>query len=140
MEKLKSELLQLLTDNYYLYLKTQNYHWNVKGINFKALHELFEEQYNDLALANDEIAERIRILGDEVTLDSAQISKFKISKIDNSLNAQGMINDLVASHQYILNDLKNIDDSCDDEGTEMIIDDRIAATEKTIWILQSHLG
>lgn len=55
-----------LADNYALYLKTQNYHWNVIGPNFRALHLLFEEQYTDLFTANDDIAERIRTLGAKV--------------------------------------------------------------------------
>ena len=62
-----TEALQIvLADNYALYLKTQNYHWNVTGANFRSLHLLFEEQYTDLFTANDDIAERIRTLGPKV--------------------------------------------------------------------------
>ncbi|HJT06289.1 MAG TPA: DNA starvation/stationary phase protection protein, partial [Stellaceae bacterium] len=56
-------LSKLLADTYTLYLKTQGFHWNVVGPRFHDLHKLFEEQYNELAAANDEIAERIRALG-----------------------------------------------------------------------------
>ena len=56
-------LAKLLADTYVLYLKTQNFHWNVVGSQFYTLHEVFEGHYNELAAAVDEIAERIRILG-----------------------------------------------------------------------------
>lgn len=56
-------LSQLLADTYTVYLKTHNYHWNVTGPMFSTLHAMFEEQYTELALAVDEIAERIRALG-----------------------------------------------------------------------------
>lgn len=53
-------LKNVLADNYALYLKTQNYHWNVEGVNFRGLHLLFEEQYTDLTMAIDTVAELIR--------------------------------------------------------------------------------
>lgn len=56
-------LSRLLSDTYVLYLKTHNFHWNVTGPSFRTLHLMFEEQYNELALAVDSIAERIRALG-----------------------------------------------------------------------------
>lgn len=56
-------LSRLLSDTYVLYLKTHNFHWNVTGPMFRTLHLMFEEQYNELALAVDLIAERIRALG-----------------------------------------------------------------------------
>src|SRR3982751_3819016 len=56
-------LSRLLADTYTLYLKTHNFHWNVTGSMFQTLHLMFETQYNELALAVDLIAERIRALG-----------------------------------------------------------------------------
>src|SRR5665647_2298824 len=63
-------LAQLLADSYTLYLKTQDYHWNVTGQQFGALHALFEAQYTDLALAVDAIAKRIRALGHRTPLEA----------------------------------------------------------------------
>ena len=57
-------LSRVLADTYSIYLKTQNYHWNVKGPLFHTLHAMFEVQYTELAAAIDEIAERIRALGE----------------------------------------------------------------------------
>ena len=68
-------LKNVLADNYALYLKTQNYHWNVEGPNFKGLHSLFEEQYTDLAEAIDTVAELIRGLGEKAPAHLILISK-----------------------------------------------------------------
>src|SRR2546423_4333343 len=62
-EKIADSLSKLLADTYTLYLKTHNFHWNVTGPMFQTLHLMFETQYNELALAVDLIAERIRALG-----------------------------------------------------------------------------
>lgn len=56
-------LSRLLADTYTLYLKTHNFHWNVTGPRFQSLHLMFEQQYTELALAVDSVAERIRTLG-----------------------------------------------------------------------------
>src|SRR5690554_1302291 len=72
-KKVADGLLKVLADSYVLYLKTQNFHWNVTGPHFHSLHEQFEVQYKDLAEAIDEIAERIRILGFKV---SGTLKKF----------------------------------------------------------------
>ena len=61
--KIAEGLSRLLADTYTLYLKTHNFHWNVKGPMFQTLHLMFETQYTELALAVDMIAERIRALG-----------------------------------------------------------------------------
>ena len=63
-KELAAGLSKVLADSYTLYLKTHNYHWNVVGPMFNTLHLMFEEQYNELALAVDQIAERIRALGE----------------------------------------------------------------------------
>src|SRR6476469_9235937 len=61
--RIAAGLSRLLADNFTLYLKTHNFHWNVTGPMFNTLHLMFETQYNELWLANDQIAERIRSLG-----------------------------------------------------------------------------
>ena len=63
MSKIVKKLEIILADTYALYLKTQNYHWHVKGPQFKSLHELFEMQYRELAEAVDGVAERLLIMG-----------------------------------------------------------------------------
>src|SRR5574338_1515803 len=62
-QRVADALSNVLADTFILYLKTHNFHWNVTGPMFRPLHEMFEEQYNELWLAVDAIAERIRSLG-----------------------------------------------------------------------------
>src|SRR5438045_1427522 len=90
-------LSRLLADTYTLYLKTHNFHWNVTGPMFQTLHLMFETQYNELALAVDLIAERIRALGFPAPgtyREFAQLSSIKEPK--GVPGAENMIRELVA--------------------------------------------
>ena len=84
MNRVETELAVLLADTYALYLKTQNYHWHVKGTQFKSLHELFERQYMELAAAVDEIAERILIMGNKAPATFKEFERLKRIKDGNS--------------------------------------------------------
>ena len=134
-------LEELLANTYVLLIKTQNYHWNVEGPNFKALHELFEMQYNDLFTSIDEIAERVRALGTKVDASFENFSKLsKIKKGEKSIDASAMISDLVASNDVIVKSLeagiKTAQDE-EDEGTADLFIQRLKVHEKAIWMLQS---
>ncbi len=74
-QKLATGLSHMLADSYTLYLKTHNFHWNVTGPMFQTLHLMFETQYNELALAVDEVAERIRALGERAPGSYAEYGK-----------------------------------------------------------------
>ena len=96
MQKVIANLESVLANTYSLYLKTQNYHWNVTGPSFKALHELFQLQYEEMIPAIDEIAERIRTL--DVRVDGTYENFSALSVIapgNKNLNAQEMVADLV---------------------------------------------
>src|SRR5665811_1238953 len=85
-------LAQLLADSYTLYLKTQDYHWNVTGQQFGALHALFEAQYTDLALAVDAIAERIRALGHSALGSYAEFgARTKVAEAAGKTTAMQMV-------------------------------------------------
>ena len=95
------ELKILLADTYALYLKSQNYHWNVEGPNFKPLHEMFEEQYADLAGAIDVISELIRGLGYKARGSFEIYAKLtSIKPADENTNSTKMLKDLVESHNF----------------------------------------
>lgn len=136
-------LSRLLADSYVLYLKTQNYHWNVVDKYFSVLHEFFETQYLELAEAIDAIAERIRVMGHSTPATFAAFLKITIlsenDKVDNSCD---MISNLLKDHQTICEairaDIKSIDDE-NDEGTKDFLVGRLRVHEKTSWMLQSHL-
>jgi len=136
-------LEKVLANSYVLYLKTQNYHWNVVGENFKSLHELFEVQYGDLAAANDEIAERIRALGSKVegTFENFQkLSKFKSA--NKNFDSKAMLKDLVSDNEALVKFLAEgvkIAQGEGDEGTADLFIGRIKTHEKAIWMLESSL-
>lgn len=134
-------LKQALSDSYALYLKTQNYHWNVEGPHFKSLHELFEEHYTDLAMAIDEIAERIRALGEKAPGSFSYFKdKTSLKDGDASLEAIGMVNDLISSHEAVINTFKKVMNAADidnDPVSEDLSIGRVNFHEKAIWMLKS---
>jgi starvation-inducible DNA-binding protein len=134
-------LQKLLATSYSLYLKTQNYHWNVEGKDFYSLHKLFEEQYQDLAASVDLIAERIRALGAKA---HGSYSKFaKISSVgegDENLSAHEMIKELVEDQKKILKVLNDcVAANGSDEATLAILSDRLEVHEKNNWMLSALL-
>ncbi|MEM9243223.1 MAG: DNA starvation/stationary phase protection protein [Pseudomonadota bacterium] len=136
IEKLKI----VLADTYALYLKTQNYHWNVEGKDFFALHGVFEEQYEALADAVDEIAERVRMLGDKVDATFKAFDAIKtVSDADHSLDSNKMVQDLHDDHVALNRQLHTLLDDGVDIGTEELIEGRIVYHEKQIWMLASYL-
>lgn len=139
IENLKS----LLANSYALALKTQNYHWNVTGPNFKTLHVLFEEQYNDLSAAIDEIAERIRALGDKAPGSFKAYDKLSIIRDgDGELGPKEMLEDLSGGQMLVIDVLKKALVAAQDVGDEVtigLIVDRMTEHEKALWMLQSSI-
>lgn len=131
----------VLADSYALYLKTHNYHWNVEGPNFRTLHLMFEEQYTDLAVAVDDIAERIRALGEKAPGAFSSFSKLSsIKEGDENISAASMVEDLAASQGSIIKSLKDaleVAQKANDEVTAGLLIDRMGVHEKTAWMLKS---
>ncbi len=134
-------LEKVLANSYVLALKTQNYHWNVVGENFKSLHELFGAQYEDLAAAIDEVAERMRALGSKVEGSFENFSKLsKIKSGDKNLDQKGMLKDLIASHEVLVEELKlaiKAAQAEEDEASADLFIGRATIHEKAIWMLTS---
>lgn len=141
MSEILTKLSIILADTYALYLKTQNYHWHVKGTQFNALHLLFEKQYRELAEAVDEIAERILILGHKAPATFKEFEQLKRIKDGNSaLKANEMVAELAVDHDTLVKDLNqylNLASKHQDEGTATLIGERIAAHEKSRWMLNA---
>ena len=136
-------LKKVLASSYILSLKTQNYHWNVKGPHFKQLHDLFGEQYNELNAAIDDIAERIRALG---TNAPANYSTYQsLSKIEDGKEDQdsiSMVKDLANDQKKIVDDLNitiEVAQKAGDESTADLAIGRITAHEKNRWMLESSI-
>lgn len=137
-------LCHLLADSYTLYLKTHNYHWNVTGPMFNALHLMFEAQYNELALAVDLIAERIRALGFPAPGSYREFLKLStIPEATGSPTAEEMIRQLVDGQESIVRTARSIFpivDDAHDEPTADLLTQRMQVHEKTAWMLRSLLG
>lgn len=141
MNNIISKLSIILADTYALYLKTQNYHWHVKGPQFRSLHLLFEEQYIELAKSVDEIAERILTLGHNAPATFKEFEKLKTIKEGNSnISANQMIVELANDHETLVNDLNKamlLAQEMNDEGTANLLAEHIAGHEKTRWMLNA---
>ena len=136
-------LSHLLADSYTLYLKTHNYHWNVKGPMFNTLHTLFETQYTELALAVDEIAERIRALNAPAPGSYAAFSALTaIKEATDVPSATAMIEDLAADQATVVEAAKRVvaaGEAADDAATADLGVRRIDIHQKNSWMLRSHL-
>jgi starvation-inducible DNA-binding protein len=136
-------LSRLLADTYSLYLKTHNFHWNVTGPMFQTLHLMFETHYNELALAVDQVAERIRALGFPAPgtySDFAQLSS--IEETPGVPKAEEMIRLLVQGHEAVAKTARSIfsvADKVNDEPTADLLTQRLQVHEKTAWMLRSLL-
>ena len=135
---------KLLADSYLLYLKTQNYHWNVTGKMFQPLHTLFEEQYQDLAEAVDQIAERIRALGEFAPGSFSSFSKVASIKEENGIPiAEEMIHNLVVGNEAVVTTAREIISLCDDAEDDVTADlmvERMQKHEKNAWMLRSMIA
>jgi starvation-inducible DNA-binding protein len=141
MSEVANKLSVILADTYALYLKTQNYHWHVKGTQFKSLHELFEMQYRELAEAIDLIAERLVILGHMAPATFKALEQLKtINDGDSHLSAKQMVMDLADDNTRLvrdMNDALKIVQKNHDEATVSMLADRISAHEKARWMLSA---
>lgn len=136
-------LSRLLADTYTLYLKTHNFHWNVTGPMFNTLHLMFETQYNELALAVDVIAERIRALG--FPAPGTYKAYSELSSIEETSGvpaAEDMIRSLVEGQEAVVRTARSIFpivDKANDEPTADLLTQRMQIHEKTAWMLRSML-
>ena len=134
-------LKHLLADSYTLYLQTHNFHWNVTGPQFRELHLLFEEQYTELAIAVDEIAERIRTLGVAAPGTYKALGGLtRIDDVDGVPAAHEMLNILTASHEQVVRTCREVLKQAQDGGDESsaaLLSDRMRIHEKSAWMLRA---
>jgi starvation-inducible DNA-binding protein len=136
-------LSRLLADTYTLYLKTHNFHWNVKGPMFQTLHLMFETQYNELALAVDLIAERIRALGFPAPGTYSAYAKLSsIPETQGVPDARDMIRLLVDGQEAVVRTARKVFplvDKAADEPSADLLTQRMQVHEKTAWMLRALL-
>ncbi len=143
-QKIVNYLYSFLSNQFVLYVKSRNYHWNVVGINFRELHEFFKEIYEDLDEIIDDVAERIRSLGFfvpasmESFLKAATLHENHNEKISDREMLQDLLNDIETD----IKDLRNIIDlssKLGDEGTANFLTDILEKKEKTAWMIRASL-
>ncbi|MFT6206197.1 MAG: starvation-inducible DNA-binding protein [Colwellia sp.] len=134
-------LKRLLADSYTLYLQTHNFHWNVTGLQFRELHLMFEEHYTELAIAVDDIAERIRTLDVPAPGTYKEFSKLSsIKEIDGVPSSAQMVELLTKGHEQVIKtsrEVLKIAQAADDESTASLVSDRMRIHEKTAWMLRA---
>lgn len=143
-ESVAAQLKQLLADSYTLYLQTHNFHWNVTGPMFPQLHTMFETHYTELAIAVDDIAERIR------SLDVAAPGTYRafaelssIKEVGGVPDADEMVRLLTVGHEQVVKTCRKalaIAQDADDESSSALISDRMRIHEKTAWMLRALIA
>ena len=137
-------LSKLLADSYTLYLKTHNYHWNVTGPQFSTLHQMFETQYTELALAVDEVAERIRALGEPAPGSYQAFAKLtSIDEEDGMPGAEEMVRQLVKGQEAVVRTAREAfkaAEAANDEPTADLLTQRMQVHEKNAWMLRSMVA
>lgn len=142
-KKVVGALEQVLADTYALYTKTHTYHWNVEGPRFSQLHLLFETQYNELWLALDAIAERMRSLGAYAPALESVGAKSTLAHDKGVLNEDTMIANLAAGNEAVVKSaracLKTAEEA-GDQATADLMTQRCSIGEKAAWMLRAHIA
>ncbi len=135
----------LLSDEFMLYTKTRNYHWNIVVPHFSELHKFFEGQYEQLAQIMDEVAERARIIGGHAIGTLEEFLRFtRIKEHPNEYPvAREMIENLLHDHEVLIRSLRNDLHTCEDKyhdiGTADFLTGLLQKHEKMAWMLRSSL-
>ncbi len=143
-QKVGEALSNVLADTFTLYLKTHNFHWNVVGPMFHTLHLMFEEQYNELWLAADAIAERVRALGCTAPGSYREFSKLTyLREPEGVLSATEMMAELLRDHESCARTARwalSVARTAVDAPTEDLLTQRLIVHEKSAWMLRSMLA
>jgi len=143
-QKVADFLSVLLADEFVLYLKTRNAHWNVEGPDFHTMHTYFEQQYTELATVIDEVAERLRKIDHYAPatmseyLELTHLSEKRKGNNDSLSYISELLNDYQAIISYIREQLITLEKEID-QGTEDYVNALAEQHDKTAWMLRAHL-
>ena len=136
-------IAKVLADSHVIYMKAHNFHWNVKGPQFFALHAMFEAQYTDVAAAMDEIAERIRMLGAVAPGTSAAFAeRASVAEVEGVPTAEEMVRETVADYEIIGQTVAaaiDVAEAHGDDTTAGMMADRLAFHQKQAWMMTAFL-
>lgn len=136
-------LYKLLADSYALLIKTHNYHWNATGPNFYSFHKLTEEKYTELFTSIDDIAEKVRSLGEKVPASMKHFNDLSdVVEPNFQLSINDMILDIVHTNKAIARDVQKMIPNFESSGRKDIVDfltARLSWHSKTEWLFKSML-
>lgn len=142
-----TELLSVvLSDEMALYIKLRKFHWNVTGESFMELHKLYEEQYADLELVIDEVAERIGKLGKKTIGTMSEFLQYtRLKESPNKYPSQKQMNmELIEDHEILITELRKDIDLCTEEihdaGTADLLTKVLQQHETMAWVLRRYLS
>ena len=142
-KKVAEALKVTLADTYVLYTKTQVFHWNVTAREFYMFHKMFEAQYEELSDAVDQIAERIRSLGEFTQMGLKDLlSNATLEEAKEIPNVEDMLVELLNGHEHLIQkgrDVIKLAEEAGDDGTADFITAKIEEHEKTAWMLRSSI-
>jgi starvation-inducible DNA-binding protein len=142
-KKIVGGLEHVLADTYTLYLKTHNFHWNVTGPMFQTLHLMFMTQYNEIWMAVDLVAERIRALGYPAPGSYKEFAALtSIKDSSGTVSAKEMIKQLVAGQEAVVRTAREVlpvAEKAGDQPTVDLLSARMEVHEKNAWMLRSLL-
>lgn len=145
LAEISQVLSHILADEFVLYTKTRNAHWNIEGPDFHAMHIMFESQYNELAEIVDNVAERIRTLGHYAPATLKQMLQLThlTEQTREKNDSGGFIKELLNDHEStvinIRTQINRLADQLKDIGTSDYLTGLTEYHEKTAWMLRSHL-
>lgn len=144
-DRITTLLNAALADLNVLTIKTKKFHWNLEGPRFRTLHEFFQEQYEDMDEAIDDVAERIRMLGGETigTMDEFLKASILEEKPEEVPEEDGMLEELLTDHENVIKALRKNIAICEEKhdfGSADMLTDRIKTHEKYAWMLRSFLA
>ncbi|MBV0934604.1 Dps family protein [Marinobacterium weihaiense] len=142
--QLAQRLNELLANYQIFYMNVRGYHWNVRGPEFFELHVKFEEQYNDLLLKVDEIAERILTLSHQpVHAFSDYLERSTISEAKDVHDGKECVKGLLDGYKQLIGmqrEIMELAGDANDEGTATLMSDYITQQEKTVWMFSAWMG
>jgi starvation-inducible DNA-binding protein len=142
-KQVATALRGVLADTFVLYAKTHGFHWNVVGPDFSQLHAFFEEQYRALWDALDELAERIRALGELAPASLAEMQEsHSLKESTGQPNSKQMLKQLLEGHEGTIKTVRSCLETAEKGGDEVTVDlmvERLTYHEKTAWMLRAHL-
>lgn len=144
LQSVAKRLNQILADEYILYTKLRNYHWNVEGSNFMELHKLYEDQYTGIDEAIDEIAERVRMLGHYA--EGRLVDFLKLTSLletESTNNPKTQLENLLSDHETIIrglrDDITRFSDEYRDLGNADFVTGLMEKHEKWAWFVRAYL-